>query len=73
MDDLSYATLVVGYGLPKSTGEIQEFIDAARSELGVKIVVLDLSALVKMCMRVIWDQQSIELGKLLKGYGILEA
>lgn len=72
-DDLSYATLVVGYGLPKSTGEIQEFIDAARSELGVKIVVLDLSALVKMCMRVIWDQQSIELGKLLKGYGILEA
>lgn len=72
-NDLAYATLLVGYGLPKSTNEIQELIDAAYSELGVKIVVLDLSALVKMCMRVIWDQQSVDFGKLLKSRGILEA
>lgn len=72
-DDLAYAALLVGYGLPKSTNEIQELIDAAYSELGVKIVVMDLNALVKMCMRVIWDRQSVDFGKLLKSHGILEA
>jgi len=72
-NDLLYASLLIGYSQPKSAVEIQELIDAAYSELGVKIVVLDLNSLVKMCLRVVWDQQSVDFDKLLKSYGILEA
>lgn len=72
-NDLSYASLLIGYSQPKSAVEIQELIDAAYSELNVKIVVLDMASLVRMCIRVVWDQQSIDFHKLLKGHGILEA
>ena len=71
--DLAYASLLVGYDQPKSVAEIQELVDAVYSELGVKIVILDLASIVQMCLRVVWDQQSIDFDELLKGYGILEA
>lgn len=71
--DLAYATLLVGYAQPKSTSEIQELIDAANAELGVKTVILDMRSLVRVCLRVVWDQQEVDFDKLLKGYGIVEA
>lgn len=72
-EDLAYASLLIGYDQPKSTKEIQEFIDAARDEWSAKIVVMDMSTLVGMCMRVIWDRQQIEFGELLTSSGIMEA
>ena len=72
-EDLAYASLLIGYDQPKSTKEIQEFIDAAREEWSAKIVVMDMSTLVGMCMRVIWDRQQIEFGELLTSSGIMEA
>ena len=71
--DLVFATLLIGYTQPKSTVEIQGLIDAAYSELGIKIVILDLTSLVRMCLRVVWDMQTIDFDKLLKGHGIVEA
>lgn len=70
--DLEYASLLVGYSHPSSMVEIQEFIDAAYEELGVKIIAFDLRTLVVMCVNTIWDEQKVDFDNLLSSYGIAE-
>lgn len=70
--DLKYASLLVGYSHPSSMVEIQEFIDAAYEELGVKIIAFDLRTLVVMCVNTIWDKQKVDFDNLLSSYGIAE-
>lgn len=70
--ELEYASLLVGYYHPKSTSEIQEFIDAVHQELGIKIIAFDIRTLVTMCVNVIWEKQKIDFDKMLLQYGIAE-
>lgn len=70
--DLLYASLLVGYSHPSSMVEIQDFIDAAYEELGVKIIAFDLRTLVVMCVNTIWDKQKVDFDKLFLEYGIAE-
>ena len=70
--ELEYASLLVGYYHPKSTSEIQEFIDAIYQELGIKIIAFDIKTLVSMCVNVIWEKQKIDFDKMLLQYGIAE-
>ena len=70
--ELEYASLLVGYYHPKSTIEIQEFIDAVYQELGIKIIAFDIMTLVTMCVNVIWEKQKIDFDKMLLQYGIAE-
>lgn len=72
-DNLSYASLLVGYSHPSSMIEIFDFIDAVYQELGVKIITFDLKTLVTMCVNTIWDKQKIDFDELLIKYGIVEA
>lgn len=71
--DLEYASLLIGYSHPNSTTEIQDFIAATFDEWNVKIIAFDLKTIIEMCVRTIWDKQTIEFDNLLKNYGIAEA
>lgn len=71
--DLNYASLLIGYSHPNSTVEIQDFIDSAYDEWGIKIITFDLKNLVEMCIRTVWDKQSIDFESLFQRYGIIEA
>lgn len=68
--DLQYASLLIGYSHPSSMAEIQEFIDAAYEEIGVKIIAFDLRTLVVMCVNTIWEKQKVDFKKLFTEYGI---
>lgn len=70
--ELEYASLLVGYYHPKSTSEIQEFIDAVYQELGIKIIAFDIRTLVTMCVNVIWGKQKVDFDEMLLQYGIVE-
>lgn len=69
--DLSYASLLVGYSHPSSLIEIREFINAAYEELGIKIIAFDTLTLVMMCVNTIWDKQKVDFDELLEEYGIV--
>ena len=71
--DLSYASLLVGYSHPLFMSEIQDFINAAYEELGIKIIAFDTRTLVMMCVNTIWDKQKVDFDKLFVEYGIVEA
>lgn len=71
--DLSYASLLVGYSHPSSVIEIQNFIDAAYAEMGIKIIALDIHTLVEMSVNTIWEKQKVDFDKLLVNHGIVEA
>ena len=70
-EDLSYASLLVGYSHPSSLTEIQDFINAAYEELGIKIIAFDTHTLVMMCVNTIWDKKKVDFDKLLEEYGIV--
>ena len=70
--DLLYASLLIGYSHPSSMVEIQDFIDAAYEELGIKIIAFDLRTLVIMCVNTIWEKQKVDFEKLFTEYGIAE-
>lgn len=70
--DLLYASLLIGYFHPSSMVEIQDFIDAAYEELGIKIIAFDLRTLVVMCVNTIWERQKVDFKKLFTEYGIAE-
>ena len=71
--DLKYASLLLGYSHPISIIEIQDFIDAAFDEWGMKLIAMDLRTLVEMCVRTVWDKQILDFESMLQEYGIAEA
>ncbi len=70
-DDMEYATLVVGYNHPANDSDIKELIGAACEQLRIKIIAIDLKSLLNMCVRVIGDNMRLDMGQLLRGYGII--
>lgn len=71
VDDMEYATLVIGYDHPTSDNHIRDFIDSAYDNFGIKIIVSNLHALVKTAIRVHAESLSIDFETLLKSRGIL--
>jgi hypothetical protein len=71
--DLKYASLLLGYSRPTSITEIQDFIDAAFDEWGMKLIAMDLRTLVEMCVRTVWDEQILDFESMFQEYGIAEA
>ncbi|MCQ2214221.1 MAG: hypothetical protein MJZ36_11350, partial [Bacteroidaceae bacterium] len=70
-DDLSYASFVVGFNHPDSDAETIQFIDNANQKLGIKIIACDTQSLIKMAVRVVWDNMQINLDELCTQYGII--
>lgn len=70
-DDLSYASFVVGFNHPDSDAETIQFIDNANQKLGIKIIACDAQSLIKMAVRVVWDNMQINLDELCTQYGII--
>lgn len=71
-NDLSFASWVIGFEHPSNDFNlVKTFIDEAKEKLNIKIIATDIRSLVKMAVKVVWDNQSIDLDKLLKGYGII--
>ena len=69
--DINYASLVIGYNHPEQDTDIKNFIQSAFNELGVKIITCDLLTLIKLCISVVWDEQSVDFNELFNSYGIL--
>ena len=70
-DDMSYASFVVGYNHPDSDAETIQFIDNANQKLGIKIIACDTQSLIKMAVRVVWENMQINLDELCTQYGII--
>lgn len=71
VNDLNYASFVVGFNHPDSDTETIQFIDNANQKLGIKIIACDAQSLVKMAVRVVWDNMLINLDELCTQYGII--
>lgn len=69
--DINYASLVIGYNHPEQDTDIKNFIQSAFNELGIKIITCDLLTLIKLCISIVWDEQSIDFNDLFTSYGIL--
>lgn len=69
--DLDYSTLVVGFNHPDSESETIQFIGNAKEKLGIKIIACDTPSLVRMAVRVVWDNLILNLGELLTQHGII--
>lgn len=70
-EDLNYASFIVGFNHPDSDSETIQFIDNTKQKLGIKIIACDTQSLVKMAVRVVWDNMQIDLNELCTQYGIL--
>ena len=70
-NDMDYSTLVVGFNHPNSESETIQFIDNAKEKLGINIVACDTPSLIKMAVRVVWDNLLINLDELFTQHGIL--
>ena len=70
-DDLDYSTLVVGFNHPDSDSETIQFIDNANEKLGIKIIACDTPSLIRMAVRVVWDNMILNLDELLTQHGII--
>lgn len=69
--DIEFASIVVGYAHPSADQDIRNFIDSALENFGIRIIVSDLSTLVKMAIRVLRDKVSVDLKSLLTSHGVL--
>ena len=70
-NDVDYATLVVGFSHPALDNDIRAMIDAAHEHFQIKVIATDIRSLVSICVSKIWDKKTIDLQKLLTGYGLL--
>ena len=71
VNDVDYATLVVGFSHPALDNDIRAMIDAAHEHYQIKVIATDIRSLVSICVSKIWDKKTIDLQKLLTGYGLL--
>lgn len=70
-DDMEYSTLLLGYNHPINDANIKKMIDAANESLRIKIIALDLSSLLVMCVKVVCQNMKLDLEALLKSYGVI--
>lgn len=70
-DDIEFATIVVGYAHPSADSDVRNFIDSSLENFRIRIIVSDLSTLVKMAIRVLRDNVSVDLKSLLTSHGVL--
>ena len=70
-NDMDYSTLVVGFNHPDSDSDTIQFIDNAKEKLGIKIVACDTPSLIRMAVRIVWDNLLINLNELLSQHGII--
>ncbi|MBD5173261.1 MAG: hypothetical protein HDT08_01305 [Bacteroidales bacterium] len=71
-DDLAYASFVVGFAHPSSNADILNFIDSAYENFGIKIIASDLASIVKMAVKSIAENISVNFKKILTNYGLLQ-
>lgn len=71
-DDLAYASIVVGFAHPSSNADIINFIDSAYENFGIKIIASDLASIVKMAVKSIAENISVNFKRLLTNYGLLQ-
>ena len=70
-DDMEYSTLLLGYEHPSNDMDIKKLIDAANETLHIKIIAMDLSALLIMCVKVVCDNMQLDIDSLLKSHGLI--
>lgn len=70
-DDMEYSTLLLGFEHPANDMDIRKLIDAAKETLQIKIIAMDLSALLTMCVKVVCDNMQLDLDNLLTSYGVI--
>lgn len=70
-DDIEFCSLLLGYEHPSNDVDIKKLIDAANETLHIKIIAMDLSTLLIMCVKVICDNMQLDIDSLLKSYGII--
>ncbi len=70
-DDIDFSTLVIGFDHPQSDAFVRVFIEKAYEKWGIKIVAINLRSLVSMAIRKVWNNEQIDLDKLLVSYGII--
>lgn len=70
-DDIDYSTLVIGFNHPQSDAFVRDFIENAYEKWGIRIVAINLRSLISMAIRKVWNNEQIDLDKLLVSYGIV--
>ena len=70
-NDINLSTFVIGFDHPQSDTFVREFIEKAYEKWGIKIVAINLRSLVSMAIRKVWNNEQIDLDKLLDSYGII--
>ena len=70
-NDINLSTLVIGFDHPQSDTFVRDFIEKAYEKWDVKIVAINLRSLVSMTIRKVWNNEQIDLDKLLDSYGII--
>jgi hypothetical protein len=70
-NDLDFSTLVVGFNHPDSDSDTIQFIDNAKEKLGIKIIACDTPSLIRMAVRVVWDNMVLNLDELFTQHGII--
>ena len=70
-NDMNYSTFVIGFDHPSSDTFVRDFIEKAYEKWGIKIVASDLRSLISMSIRKVWENEQIDLDRLLDSYGII--
>ena len=70
-DDMEYSTLLLGFEHPANDVDIKKLIDAAKETLQIKIIAMDLSALLIMCVKVVCNNMQLDLDSLLTSHGVI--
>ena len=70
-NDINLSTLVIGFDHPQNDAFVRDFIEKAYGKWGIKIVAINLRSLVSMTIRKVWNNEQIDLDKLLDSYGII--
>lgn len=70
-DDIVFSTLVIGFEHPQSDAFTRDFIEKAFEKWGIRIIAINLRSLVSMAIRKVWNNEQIDLDKLLVSYGIV--
>lgn len=70
-NDMDFSTLVIGYDHPQSDSVVRDFIEKAFEKWSIKIVAINLRSLVSMAIRKVWNNEQIDLNRMLVSYGII--
>ena len=70
-NDIDYSTLVIGYDHPQNETPVREFIEKAFEKWCIRVVAINLRSLLSMAIRKVWNNEQIDLDKLLVSYGII--